>query len=126
MGMGSNLEFNDTLQITTAQGFPPELKIERHRRNPFTAKDFEGKIFSFHGKPGARIFHPAPTRCFLVHNIGGKWLYWGKIVVIEQTIHGETTDARTTSGKYKIVAIYDPEYQEKITRNETNPGESYF
>jgi len=53
-------------------------------------------------------------------------LYWGKIIMIEQTIQGETRDKQTTSGKYKIIEIYDPEYQKQITQHETDKGLSYF
>lgn len=124
--MGSYIELNDTLQITIKQGFPSQLSLKRHLKKPFTAKDFKNKTFEFHGKPGARIYHLAPLRCFLVHNIQGKWLYWGKVIIIEQTIHGETRDKQTTSGKYKIIEIYDPEYQKQITKHETDEGLSYF
>ena len=124
--MGSYVELNDTLQITTEQGFPKELDLNKHRKHPFISSNFEGKIFEFHNKPGARVYHTPPTRCFLVHNINGKWLYWGKIFMIEQTIKGETKDTQTTSGKYKIIEIYDPTYQEQITRHETSEGLSYF
>jgi hypothetical protein len=30
--MGSNIELNDTLQITTEQGFPDILDLERHKK----------------------------------------------------------------------------------------------
>ena len=124
--MGSYVEFNDTLQITSEQGFPSELSLEKHIVKPLTAKDFEGRIFEFYDKNGARLYHPAPNRCFLVHNINGKWLYWGKIIVIEQTIKGESKEKQATSGKYKIIEIYNPEYQEQVTRNECPKGLSYF
>ena len=121
--MGSFVELNDTLQITAEQGFPKELVLEKHLKKPFTEKRFEGKVFSFSNKEGARIYHPAPTRCFLVHNIGGKWLYWGKILVIEQTINAES---KTTSGKFKVIKVYGPEYQRQITINESPEGKSFF
>jgi hypothetical protein len=124
--MGSLIEFNDTLQISVEQGFPSELlSLEAHRRRPFTAADFEGKVFSFYGKEGARIFHPAPTRCFLVQNIGGKWLYWGKILMVEQTIFSAGNE-QTTSGKFRIIEIYEPAYQEQVTKRESPEGKSYF
>jgi hypothetical protein len=125
--MGSYVELNDTLQITTEQGFPEVvLNLEKHRSSPIKIEDVAGQIFEFHNKPSARIFHLPPTRCFLVHNINGKWLYWGKILMLEQTINSGNKDAQTTSGKYKIIEIYDPEYQEQITRHETSEGKSYF
>ena len=125
--MGGYIEINDTLQITTEQGFPAEvLDLEKHRVNPIRLEDVEGKIFEFKNKPNARIFHPAPCRCFLVHNIDGKWLYWGKILVVEQTVNSEDIENKYTSGKYKIIDIYDPQYQEEMTKHESPEGESYF
>jgi len=123
--MGSFIELNDTLQITTEQGFPSDLlNLEKHKKDSIKLDDVKDKIFEFYDKPKARIFHIAPVRCFLVHNIGGKWLYWGKIIVLGQTIKGE--ENQTTSGKYKIIQIYDPTYQEQITKNESPEGKSYF
>jgi hypothetical protein len=125
--MGSYVELNDTLQITKDQGFPSDiLDLNKHRIDPITIDDVVGRVFEFREKPGARVYHAAPNRCFLVHNIEDKWLYWGKIVIVEQTIRGESKDTQTTSGKYKIIAIYDPEYQEQITRHESPEGLSYF
>ncbi len=124
--MGSFVELNDTVQITTEQGFPRELNLERHQKKPLKANDFKGRVFEFHDKPGARIYHPAPNRCFLAQNINGKWLYWGKIIMLEQTISGETKETQKTSGKYKITVIYEPEYQKQITKNESPEGQSYF
>ncbi len=105
--MGSFIEFNDTLQITIKQGFPKELDLKKHLSKPFTADDFKDKVFLFKDKPNMRLYHPAPIRVFLVHNVNGKWLHWGKVLIIEQTINAET---QTTSGKYKIIQIYEPEY----------------
>ena len=125
--MVSFIELNDTLQITADQGFPVDvLNLEKHQKNPITLDNIKDKIFEFTGKLKARIYHPAPTRCFLVHNIDGKWLYWGKIIMLEQTIKGDEPDNQTTSGKFKIIQIYDKEYQMQITKNESPVGKSYF
>lgn len=90
------------------------------------AADFAGRVFEFHRKSGARIYHPAPNRCFLVHNIDGKWLYWGKIIVVKQTIAGRLKEDQTTSGEYETIEIYDPEYQRLKTLRESPNGLSYF
>lgn len=125
--MGSFIELNDTLRITTEQGFPEDiLNIRKHSNNPIKIEELKNKIFEFYSKPKARIYHPAPTRCFLVQDIGGKWLYWGKIIILEQTIKGDSRENQTTFGKYKITEIYEPEYQKQITRHESPPGMSYF
>jgi len=121
--MGSLIELNDTLQITTEQGFPKELNLEEHQKKPFRVEDFKNRIFKFKNKEGIRLYHPAPIRVFLVHNINGKWLYWGHVHIIEQTIHA---DRKTTLGKFKIVKIYDPEYQKMISKNEVDEGKEYF
>lgn len=122
--MGSKLELNNILQVTTEQGFPPELDLARHRRTPLTAADFEGQVFAFHDKPGERFYQSAPLVCSLAHNIDGRWLFWGKIAVIEQTIH--SGEQPTTSGRYRIVEIFPPGYQREFTLHEAPTGSSYF
>ncbi len=104
--MGSLIEINDTLQISKEQGFPGELDYEQHKLKPFHASDFEGRVFSFKGKPGIRVYQLPPVRNFLVQNIDGKWLYWGLIHVLE-TVHDNVR--QTTSGKFRIIHIYSPE-----------------
>lgn len=120
--MGSFIEINDTLQITKEQGFPEELDYEKHRTRPFTAKDFEEKVFEFRNKPKIRVYKAPPVRNFLVENINGKWLYWGLIYVLEVTHDYEN---QTTSGKFKIIYLYTPEemkqaYQLIDRRKETD------
>jgi hypothetical protein len=104
--MGSIIEINDTLQISTEQGFPEELNYEKHRVTPFTVEMFGDKIFEFRNKPGVRIYKLPPVRNFLVQNIDGKWLYWGLVHMIE-VCHDNML--KTTSGKFKIIYIYTPE-----------------
>jgi len=124
--MGSFVELNDTLQITTEQGFPADiLDLKKHQEKPIDLDKVAGKTFEFKNKPNARLYHLAPTRVFLVHNIGGKWLYWGTVEMLEQTISWDGKEHRT-SGKYKITKIYDPDYQKQLTKNDTAPGQSFF
>ena len=104
--MGSFIEINDTLQITAEQGFPKELDYEKHCSKPFTADNFKDKIFEFRNKPKIRIYQLPPVRNFLVQNIGGKWLYWGLVHIIE-VCHDNIK--QTTSGKFKVIYIYTPE-----------------
>ncbi len=104
--MGSLIEINDTLQISAEQGFPKELDYEQHKIKPFTAEDFEGKVFEFKDKPKVRVYELPPVRNFLVQNINGKWLYWGLVHILEVT-HDNVK--QTTSGKFKIIYIYTPE-----------------
>lgn len=138
--MGSILEINDSLQLTTQQGFPADIfNLERHRRNPITIAEVADCVFQFSAKVGPRFFHLDPVRVFWFHNIDGRWLAWGQIVMQEQTISRRPIAAKggssinvsdpeswETSGKYKILKIYDPEYQEQFTRNDLPPELSYF
>ena len=109
--MGSLIEINDTLQLTSQQGFPPELDYERHRMDPLTAEDFKNKIFEFKDKERIRIYHAPPVRNFLVENRKGKWLYWGLVNIVEVR-HDYV--AKTTSGKFKIVHLYSPDEMAKM------------
>ena len=125
--MGSIIEFNDTLSITTEQGFPEEvLNLGRHEAGEIDIRDIENQIFEFQNKSGARVYQPAPTRCFLVHNIKGKWLYWGKVVMLEQCIKGDSQENQKTSGKFKIIQLYDLDYQEQVTKHESPEGKNYL
>jgi hypothetical protein len=137
--MGSMLEINDTLEITTEQGFPERLfSLKRHRKNPISLDTVKDKVFKFKRKVGPRFFHLDPVRVFWIHNINGKWLAWGHIVILEQRITRDPDrphqgavnvsdpEEWLTSGKYKIVQIYDPAYQEAFTRNDLPASLSYF
>lgn len=104
--MGSFIEINDTLQLTKAQGFPAELDIDTHLQTPYRLEDFANKIFSFTNKPDIRIYKVPPVRNFFVENIDGKWIYWGRVHVLEVT---HDYEKKTTSGKFKIIKINTPE-----------------
>jgi hypothetical protein len=131
--MGSNIELNDTLQLSEEQGFPSEiLNLEKHQKAPITLDEVKDRIFSFHSKDSARVFHLDPVRVFLVQNIGGKWLFWGHAMIQSQEITKVNpgpawkTGDWQTSGTYKIVALHDPEYQKLVTLRECPPGKSFF
>lgn len=104
--MGSFVEINDTLQLTSDQGWPAELDLERHLKTPIKLAEVEGKVFEFAGKKSIRNYQQTPTRVFLAQNIDGKWVYWGKVAVLEVT-HDYV--AQTTSGRYKITALISPD-----------------
>jgi hypothetical protein len=137
--MGSILEINDTLQLTTEQGFPEDIfSLKRHRQHPIVIDEVKDLVFEFSGKPRPRLFHLDPVRVYWFHNIDGKWLAWGHIVIIEQTItkhprfehqgplNVSSPEQWVTSGKYRVVKVYDPEYQELFTRKDAPPGRSFF
>ena len=111
--MGSEIEINDTLKISKERGFPKELDFDN-------CNSFLGKEFEFWNE-GERLYHRPPTRVFLVEEIGGKWLYWGHALVISQTIEKEIT-----KGRFKIIKIYNKEYQKQITIEESPESKSYF
>lgn len=119
--MGSPIIFNDTLQITTEQGFPKELELAKHLQKNFTAEDFAGKVLEFR-KPEMRLYHPAPTPVSLVQNINGKWIYWGRALILEQTINAEM---QTTSGKYRISVIYNTDLMKLRSKSDTDPDKLY-
>ena len=125
--MGSMLEINDTLQLNTEQGFPVDIfDLEKHRENPVTLADVEGKVFEFHNKRPQRYYQHSPVRVFFVHNINNKWLFWGHVFIISQTIEGEDDETYRTSGKYKVVQIYEPAFQEQYTRAEAPSDRNFF
>jgi len=122
--MGSFIEINDTLQLSQEQWFPVELDYEKHQVLPFTAKDFQGKIFKFHDKPKIRLYQMPPVRNFLVQNIEGKWLYWWLVHIIEVT---HDMVQQMTSWKFEIIHIYSPEEMESAHHFiDRNPETSFF
>lgn len=132
--MGSFVELNDTLQLTKEQGFPAHIfDFERHQKHPITTEEVAGRTFSFTNKPAARIFQLDPVRVYYVHNIDGKWLFWGRVLIQSQHIEKKLDDkgcwdgqSWMTSGTYKILNVYDPEYQKTFTLNEAPPDRNYF
>lgn len=131
--MGNFIEVNDTLQITKEQGFPSDVfDLEGHLKDPVTLEDVKGRRFTFKDKPRARVYHLEPVRIFLVENINGKWLFWGHAQIQQQSISkaidasGHWSGEWKTGGEYIMSAVYDPVYQELITRRESPPGKSYF
>lgn len=131
--MGSMVEINDTLQLTTEQGFPALLDLERHQKKPITLADVTDKLFEFKGKPSARIFQLDPVRVYFVHNIDGKWLFWGRVFIQSLTI-SKSLDAKgnwvegewVTAGTYRIVDVYPPAYQKVFTLREAPPDRNFF
>ena len=110
--MGSFIEINDTLQITREQGFPEELVYDKHVKDPITLDQVKDKVYTFHGKKSIRLYKTPPVRNFLVENVGGKWLYWGLVHILEVT-HDNVEGV--TSGKFKITKIYTPEEMEEAS-----------
>ena len=138
--MGSILEINDSLQLTTAQGFPADIfDLERHRANPITLDQVGDRLFTFEGKPRPRFFHLDPVRVFWFHNLGGRWLAWGHVVIQQQSIsrnpdapphtgdvNVSDADQWVTGGTYRVAQIYDPDYQRAFTTNDLPAELSFF
>jgi hypothetical protein len=108
--MGSLIEINDTLRINKEQGFPAELDLQTHLQNPYTLDAVADKVFSFSSKPNIRVYKQPPVRNFLVEDVDGKWVYWGKCHILE--IHHDYIK-NETSGKFKIISINSPENMKK-------------
>ena len=119
--MGSIIEINDTLKISNGRGFPKDLRLEKYVDDPSeVANLFLGKEFEFWNND-ERLYHRPPTPVFLVEEINGKWLYWGRAEVREQTIR-----RGMTSGNYRIIQLFDPEFQKQATIELSPRGKSYF
>lgn len=142
--MGSIIDLNDTLELTDAQGFPADVfNLDRHLRDPITIDQVAHLVFEFRGKPKPRIFQLDPVRVFFYHNIPDaqgniRWLAWGEVLV--QSIHiqknpdvphqskSNESDPNQwiTGGTYRMLKVYDPDYQRIATEHQTPPGFSYF
>jgi len=129
--MGSLVEINDTLEITVEQGFPNDIfDLSKHIVTPVTIKDVGDRLFNFHDKPDRHIYQFDPVRVFLLQSINGRWLFWGKAYIQSQTISktfgSDGSWTWTTSGTYKVIEVYEPDYQRLFTIRESIPGLSYF
>ena len=111
--MGSVIKLNDTLQITSEQGFPEELELKKRLDGKLRLEDIADSVFSFKNKKGIRSYQAPPVRNFLVQNIDGKWLYWGLIHVL--SVEHDYVN-KTTSGTFKIIYLYTPEEMEQAHR----------
>lgn len=109
--MGSYIETNDTLRISKQQGFPDELNIDAHLRNPIAFESVKDKIFSFNSKPAIRVYQAPPVRNFLVEDINGKWVYWGLCYILSIN-HNYIT--KETSGTFKIIQLNNPEQMKQM------------
>lgn len=122
--MGSFVELNDTLRITSEQGFPPELDLATHVRNPYSLQDFAGKEFSFHAKPDIRVYQIPPIRNFLVQEINDKWIYWG-LCLITSITHDYVK--KETAGTFRIIRLNNPEEMRQAFKFvDTRPELNYF
>ena len=97
--MGTPFTLNDTLQITTEQGFPQNIELN--------------KEYSFK-KDGRRLYRLPPVRVFLAHNKDGLWDYVGEAIITELTILPEK---EKTLGKFKLVKLYSPEHRKVLNEN---------
>jgi hypothetical protein len=75
---------------------------------------------------------------FVENTVEGKWLVWGKAFIESLTIeHVKTTVNPNnaiqfqpgdwmTSGTFKVVEVYDPDYQRVFTTHETPAAWNFF
>ncbi len=94
---------NDTLQLTTQQGFPVKLELEKEYR-------FQ--------KDGRRLYRLPPVRVFLAHNENGKWDYRGEALITELTI---LPMEEKTVGKFKVIKLYTEEHRKVLNANQQPP-----
>jgi len=106
--VGTIVEINDTLKITSEQGMPETIVI--------------GERYKFY-LSDERLFNIPPVRVFLVHEINGLWKYIGHAFIVEQTIN---SDLKSTSGIFEVIHLYDQEYSRLASINESPPGKSFF
>lgn len=104
--MGSFIEINDTLRITSQQGFPGELDIVTHLQDPYLLDVVKDKVFRFQAKPDIRLYKIPPVRNFLVQEVDGKWIYWG-LCFIDSIQHDYLK--KETAGTFRIIRLNSPE-----------------
>lgn len=123
--MGSFIEINDTLRISKTQGFPEELDLETHVKNPYSLGVVKDRDFQFTSKPKIRVYKIPPVRNFSVEDRDGKWVYWGLCYIL--TINHDY-EKEETSGTFKIVRINTPEEMKEMFKltHFANPGQNYF
>jgi hypothetical protein len=123
--MGSFIEINDTLRISKEQGFPAELDIESHIKDPYTIEVLEDQVFEFKAKPKIRVYKIPPVRNLLVEDLGGKWLYWGLCHILEVNHDYEKQE---TSGKFKVIRLNTPEEMKEMFKltHFNKDEENYF
>ena len=128
--MGSVIEIKDTLKISKREGFPMKLDLERHVSDPEFSRDVVGEPFKFfkdvfreeeNGNEPYPRYHDDSARVFLVEDINGKWLYWGNAVIESQTVGNSRVE-----GVYRITKVYQPDFQQQMTIEESPPGKSFF
>lgn len=123
--MGSFIEINDTLRISKAQGFPQELDILEHVKNPYTLDSLEDTVYTFTAKPKIRVYKIPPVRNFLVEDYNGKWIYWGLCYITSIEHNYETQE---TSGTFKIVRLNTPKEMQQMfdLTHFTNKEQNFF
>jgi predicted cupin superfamily sugar epimerase len=138
--MGCFYELNDTLLLTKEQGFPSDVfDYKQHITDPVKLSDVKDKVFQFKGKPAARAFQLDPVRVYLFERTSNdKWLAWGEVLIqslnIEHVKESHTPGNAIkfqpgdwiTSGTFKILKIFDPEYQRIFTTNEAPEAWNFF
>lgn len=102
--MGSEIEINDTLKLTPAEGLPADPR--------------EGATYTFQ-KAGRRLYHLAPTRVFLVEDRAGAWNFIGHAHVLSLTLDAEHDQ---THGRFRITTLYPRDYAALANRYDAPPG----
>ena len=106
--MGSRIEINAILKLTTEAGMPDNPVIGQ--RYTFTLD-------------GERVYQFSPTWVTLVHNIGGKWKHIGWAHVVRQTIDAEK---HITTGECVVIRLFTEEFSKLASYYESPDGMSYY
>lgn len=120
--MGDIIEISSELKISKQRGFPKDLVLEDYTKDPKKYQEIfkEDGVIPFWNK-GEIVYHPK-TRIYLVEEMPNDLcLFWGCVEIKRQTITENRTD-----GVYKIIKLYDPEYQKILTIGRSPEGKSYF
>ena len=106
--MGSMIEMNAILKLTTEAGMPSSPEV--------------GKRYEFRLE-GERVFQFPPVWVTLVHEISGKWRFVGWADVVKQTIDAEN---HTTSGEFIITRVFPEEFTRLASFYESPSGKSFY
>lgn len=124
------LEFHDCLTLNIRNGFPRKtLNWFNYLRTPVDASSVVGRKFDFDNLERPRVYPPSPKSIPWCQEIHGRWLPWGFVEIIHQSISKKCDDHReywSTSGIYRIVELFSPNEIRLASQRELPPGLSFL
>lgn len=106
--MGSNIELNAILKLTSEDGMPDVLEIGSKHQFKMT---------------GERLFQFYPNSVTLIHEINAKWKFVGQARVMKQTIDAEQ---HITTGEFIVTRVFTNESARIISAYEAPDGKSFY